>query len=163
MSNRSFVTSSVLAAVALLSACATPVTRASADTPSSRSRDAIESARSQVAAMLAGAATNWNRGDLDAFMSDYLPESRTTFIGRTGVLRGPGAIRSVYAARFAPGGVRDSLSFEALEVDLLSENAANAIAWYVLSRGDSTIARGPTSLVLVRRDGRWRIVHDHSS
>jgi ketosteroid isomerase-like protein len=37
------------------------------------------------------------------------------------------------------------------------------LAFYVLSRGDSTVARGPTSLVLLKRDGRWRIVHDHSS
>jgi hypothetical protein len=39
----------------------------------------------------------------------------------------------------------------------------NAIAYYVLARGDSVVARGPTSLVLVRSGGRWFIVHDHSS
>jgi hypothetical protein len=41
--------------------------------------------------------------------------------------------------------------------------ACNTIAWYVLSRGDSVTARGPTSLVLRRSGGRWFIVHDHSS
>jgi ketosteroid isomerase-like protein len=30
-------------------------------------------------------------------------------------------------------------------------------------RGDSVTARGPTSLVLRRSSGRWRIAHDHSS
>jgi beta-aspartyl-peptidase (threonine type) len=123
--------------------------------------------RADVTAMLAHAAANWNRGDLDAFVDDYLPGSATTFIGSRGVLRGPTAIRGAYAARFAPGGVRDSLSFEVIDVDALAPDVLNAIATYTLSRRvgarDSVTARGPTSLVMRRVDGRWRIVHDHSS
>jgi hypothetical protein len=33
----------------------------------------------------------------------------------------------------------------------------------VLTRGDSVISRGPTSLVMRWNNGRWRIIHDHSS
>lgn len=117
--------------------------------------------------MLGHAAANWNRGDLDAFVSDYLPGAETTFIGSRGVLRGPAAIRAAYAPRFAPGGVRDSLSFELLDVDPLAPDAINVIATYILARRvngrDSVTARGPTSLVMRRVDGRWRIIHDHSS
>jgi len=117
--------------------------------------------------MLAHAAANWNRGDLDAFVADYLPGAGTTYIGSRGVLRGPEAIRAAYAPRFAPGGVRDSLSFELLDVDPLAPDAINVIATYILARNvsgrDSVTARGPTSLVMRRVDGRWRIVHDHSS
>ena len=162
MSRPSLGASGTLAGLALLAACSMSVSR-SPSSNTEAARIAPDAVRADVQAMLSNAAANWNRGDLDAFMADYLPESRTTYIGRAGVLRGPEAIRSVYAARFAPGGVRDSLSFEGLEVDMLAPDAANVIAWYVLSRGDSTIARGPTSLAVVRRDGRWRIVHDHSS
>ncbi len=113
--------------------------------------------------MMERSAEAWNRGDLGAFMADYRPGARTTYIGRSGIVRGPAAIQAVYAPRFAPGGVRDSLSFEATEVDLITPGIANVISWYVLSRGDSVVARGPTSLVMLREDGRWRIVHDHSS
>ncbi len=113
--------------------------------------------------MMDRSARAWNRGDLDGFMEDYLPGEGTTYIGRGGVLHGVEAIRAVYAPRFAPGGVRDSLSFERLEVDLLAPDLANAIAFYVLARGDSVTARGPTSLVMRRVAGRWRIIHDHSS
>ena len=120
-------------------------------------------ARREIVATLHRAARDWNRGDLDAFLGDYLPSDSTTFIGRTGVVRGVAAIRAVYAPRFAPHGVRDSLSFEQVEVHILAPNVANTIAFYVLSRGDSTIARGPTSLVMRRIGGRWRILHDHSS
>ena len=113
--------------------------------------------------MFARSASAWNRGDLDAFMTDYLPGERTTYVTSRGVIHGPQAIRERYAPRFAPGGQHDSLSFEGIEVDSLAPGVVNVIAYYVLTRGDSLVARGPTSLVMVRQDGRLRIVHDHSS
>lgn len=123
--------------------------------------------RGEIATMLDRAASNWNRGDLAAFVDDYLPGSETTFIGSRGVLRGAEAIRAAYAPRFAPGGVRDSLSFELVDVDPLTPDVTNVIATYILMRHvggrDSLTGRGPTSLLMRRVDGRWRIVHDHSS
>ena len=120
-------------------------------------------ARREVLDVLVHGARAWNAGDLDDFVSDYLPDSNTTFITKTGVLHGIAAIRGVYAARFAPGAQRDSLHFQGVEVDVLGPDVVNTIAWYVLTRGDSITARGPTSLVMRRVNGRWRIVHDHSS
>jgi ketosteroid isomerase-like protein len=118
---------------------------------------------SEVTTMFARSARAWNRGDLDTFMTDYLPGERTTYVTSRGIIHGPAAIRERYAPRFAPGGMHDSLSFEGIEVDPLAPDVVNVIAYYVLMRGDSLIARGPTSLVMVRQDGRLRIVHDHSS
>jgi ketosteroid isomerase-like protein len=117
----------------------------------------------EVTTMFARSASAWNRGDLDTFMTDYLPGDRTTYVTSKGVIHGPAAIRERYAPRFAPGGMHDSLSFEGIEVDPLAPDVINVIAYYVLMRGDSLVARGPTSLVMVRQDGRLRIVHDHSS
>jgi uncharacterized protein (TIGR02246 family) len=131
------------------------------------SADERAARRGEISTMLDRAAANWNRGDLAAFVDDYLPGSETTFIGSRGVLRGPDAIRAAYAPRFAPGGVRDSLSFELVDVDPVAPDVTNVIATYVLMRHagarDSVTARGPTSLLMRRVDGRWRIVHDHSS
>ena len=141
-------------------ACTITTRRAPAPATSTSSAAAAQ----EIEAMMRRSAAAWNRGDLDAFVADYAPGNGTTYIGRRGIVRGPAAIRAVYAPRFAPGGVRDSLSFENVEVDVLAPGVANVIAFYLLSRGDSTVARGPTSLVMRRgEDGRWRIVHDHSS
>jgi hypothetical protein len=96
-------------------------------------------------------------------MADYVDGPRTTFVANQGVVRGHTAIRARYAPRFAPGGVRDSLSFEDVEADLIGPDVVHAVAWYKLMRGDSLIARGPTSLVLVRDGARWAILKDHSS
>ncbi|HEX8848505.1 MAG TPA: hypothetical protein VF761_03140 [Gemmatimonadaceae bacterium] len=117
-----------------------------------------------MSAMLDRAAHAWTHGELDSFMSDYMPGERTTYVTSKGLIHGPAAIRERYAPRFAPGAMHDSLSFEGLEVDPLAPGVVHVVAWYVLSRGDSVVARGPTSLVMVRdASGRLRIVHDHSS
>ena len=132
--------------------------------PTARQRTAI---RTELEAMLRRSAADWNRGDLDGFMSDYLPGDSTTYIGGRGLVRGPAAIRTSYARLFTGEVQRDSLSFLILDVDPVAPQAANLIAQYVLTRRvggrDSVTARGPTSLLVRRVDGRWRIVHDHSS
>ena len=123
--------------------------------------------RAELESMLGRAAANWNRGDLDGFIGDYLPSDSTTYIGGRGLVRGPSAIRASYARLFTGEIVRDSLSFVILDVDPLAPDVANLIAQYTLARRvggrDSVTARGPTSLLVRRVDGRWRIVHDHSS
>lgn len=120
-----------------------------------------DAVRAAVQALLDHGAAAWNAGDLDGFISDYAPDA--TFVTQSGVVRGRAAIRARYARRFEPGAVRDSLHFEGLEVDVVGRDALNAIAYYVLMRGDSVTARGPTSLVVRRIGGRWYIAHDHSS
>lgn len=119
--------------------------------------------REQVALEMADDARAWNAGDLERFVSSYVPSDSTTFVTSRGVLHGVAAIRGIYASRFAPGASRDSLHFENLQVDVLAPGIINAIAYYVLMRGDSVTARGPTSLVMRWDNGRWRIMHDHSS
>ena len=127
----------------------------------------LQARRGEIVMMLARGAASWNHGDLDTFVDDYLPGNATTYIGSRGTVRGPEAIRAAYAPRFAPGAVRDSLSFELVDVDAIAPDVLNVIATYILARRvggrDSVTARGPTSLVMRRVDGRWRIVHDHSS
>jgi ketosteroid isomerase-like protein len=120
-------------------------------------------ARTLALELLDRGARSWNRGDLDAFMADYVDGPRTTFVVNQGVMRGRTEIRARYAPRFAAGAVRDSLSFEGVEADPLGPDVVHVVAWYKLMRGDSLVARGPTSLVLVRDGARWGILKDHSS
>lgn len=133
-------------------------------TPTNAQRTAV---RAELEAMLRRSAADWNRGDLDGFMGDYLSSDSTTYVGGRGLVRGPAAIRASYARLFTGEVTRDSLSFVILDVDPVAPDAANLIAQYTLARRvggrDSVTARGPTSLLMRRVDGRWRIVHDHSS
>jgi uncharacterized protein (TIGR02246 family) len=125
-------------------------------------QDPAARARTEIPAMMARSAVSWNAGRLDDFVADYTDSA--TFVARKGIIRGRAEIRSVYAARFAPGAQRDSLSFEMLDIDPLGPSTAHVVARYLLHRGDSLTSSGPTSLLMRRgTDGRWRIAHDHSS
>jgi len=85
----------------------------------------------QIVAQLDRAAADWNRGDLDAFVSDYAPESTTTFVDGRRARHGFDFIRNNYAPRFAPGARRDSLHFEEVETRSLSPNLALVTARYI--------------------------------
>jgi ketosteroid isomerase-like protein len=116
-----------------------------------------------ITAQLQRSALDWNRGDLDGFLSDYAPESTTTFIDGRRARQGIGFIRGNYAPRFSPGARRDSLHFEEVEVRGLSPTLAVVTARFILQRGSEITASGPFTLVMERRPEGWKILHDHSS
>jgi beta-aspartyl-peptidase (threonine type) len=118
---------------------------------------------SQITSQLDRAAGDWNRGDLEAFLSDYAPESTTTFVDGRRARRGFEFIRQNYAPRFAPGARRDSLHFEEVDVRSLGSDHALVTARFVLTRGGTISASGPFTLVMQRKPAGWRILHDHSS
>lgn len=123
-----------------------------------------EALRTEIEAMLARSARDWNRGDLAGFMSDYARDSLTSYVSGGRVLYGWQALHDRYqAVYFAPGRSRDSLGFEDVAARSLGRRFAYATARFKLLRRDSLVASGPFTLVLERRNGRWLILHDHTS
>jgi len=118
----------------------------------------------EIGAMLQRSAADWNRGDLDAFMSDYARDSLTSYMAGAHVQYGWQPLYDRYQKNyFAAGKSRDSLSFDELRVRVLTPDLAYATARFKLSRGDSVVASGPFTLVLQKRGERWQILHDHTS
>lgn len=140
--------------VLLLAACAPTAVRA------------LPAPRAEVLAAIQKSAEDWNRGDLDAWVSQYLDSPETTFAGRDGFLHGREAIREMYrGAYWKSGPPRGRLTFEQVEVRALGPGHALANGRYVLSdpgTGART-ATGLFSLVMVRTAQGWRVIHDHSS
>ena len=149
----------MLLVVAVLAACRGSARPTAAPSPGS---DRATLTR-LITAQLERSASDWNSGDLDAFLSDYAPESTTTFVDGHRARAGIDFIRGVYAPRFSPGAARDSLHFEELEVRPLSPTLALVTARYILQRKDEITASGPFTLVMERRPEGWKILHDHSS
>jgi uncharacterized protein (TIGR02246 family) len=137
--------------------------RSAGHTTAVSSPQANDALRQEIVAQLNRAAFDWNRGDLEGFVSDYAPESTTTFIDGRRARHGIDFIRQNYAPRFAPGARRDSLQFEEVETRQLSPTLALVTARYILRRGGTISASGPFTLVIERRPAGWRILHDHSS
>lgn len=118
----------------------------------------------EVAAMLQRSAADWNRGDLEGFMSDYARDSLTSYVSGARVLYGWQPLHDRYhATYFAPGKSRDSLAFEHVRVRALTPDFAYATARFKLLRRDSVVASGPFTLVVQKQGTQWRILHDHTS
>ena len=150
-------------AITLLLAAAVAACRTGGETTASGSNSSVVTLASQITSQLDRAADDWNRGDLERFLSDYAAESTTTFMDGRRARHGFEFIRQNYAPRFAPGARRDSLRFEEVEARRLRPDLALVTARFVLTRRDSVTASGPFTLVMEQRPAGWQILHDHTS
>jgi uncharacterized protein (TIGR02246 family) len=148
----------LLLALELL-ACRTS-SRTSSATPNQVNRQALTDT---IVGQLNRAAADWNRGDLNGFLSDYAAESTTTFVDGRRARHGIDFIRKNYTPWFAPGAQRDSLHFEEVEVRPLTPSLALVTARFLLQRDGRTTRSGPFTLVMEQRPEGWKIIHDHSS
>ena len=130
----------------------------------SASRVVAGDPQAEIAAMMRRSAADWNRGDLAGFMSDYAHDSLTSYVNAGHVQYGWQKLYDRYqAVYFAPGKARDSLAFEEMSVRPLASHLALCTARFKLLRRDSVTASGPFTLLLAKRNGRWQILHDHTS
>ena len=132
-----------------------------------------QAARTAIAALLDRSAAAWNRGDLEAFCSDYAEDA--LFVTPNGTTRGRAAVLSRYRDKYRDRAAMGTLSFEMLEVRLTSGMAvsilggvrpaapqgASLVARWSLAFADTT-ASGLTLLVLRPRGQGWEIVQDAS-
>lgn len=120
--------------------------------------------QAEIAAMLQRSSADWNRGDLAGFMSDYVKDSTVGYVSGGHVQYGWQPLYDHYQATyFAPDKSRDSLAFEEVHVRPLAADLALCTARFKLLRAGAVTASGPFTLVVQKRDGRWRILHDHTS
>jgi uncharacterized protein (TIGR02246 family) len=118
-----------------------------------------------VEQVLQDSQAEWNRGDLPAFAAHYDDSPDTTFIGREVVRGGVEAILARYRRAYPTREAMGTLTFSEIEVRPLAEGVALAMGKFSLKRipaggGD---ASGRFTLVLLRKSGKWKIIHDHTS
>lgn len=113
-------------------------------------------------AILDRQAAAWNRGDIDGFMRDYWKSEELSFSSGGETTYGWRATYDRYRRRYDTPEKMGTLTFGSLAWHSLGARAA-------LVRGDWHVARaagdigGNFSLVFERMDGRWVIIHDHTS
>jgi uncharacterized protein (TIGR02246 family) len=116
----------------------------------------------EIRAILDAQAEAWNRGDLDAFMETYWKSPELTFSGGGETTRGWQATLDRYRTRYATRAAMGNLRFDDFELKELGESAALVLGTWHL-KNDKGTPHGNFSLVLQKLDGKWVIVHDHSS
>ena len=118
----------------------------------------------EVRALLDAQVSAWNRGDLEAFMAGYWRSPELVFCSGATVTKGWDATLERYRKRYqAEGREMGRLTFDAIEVTALGEDAAFARGAYRLRLRDGSEPHGLFTLVLRRFPDGFRIVHDHTS
>jgi beta-aspartyl-peptidase (threonine type) len=104
----------------------------------------------------------WNRGDIGAFMEHYWKSDELTFSSGGKTTRGWKATLNRYRERYPTREVMGLVTFSDLEITPLGDSAALVLGEWKLDRASEPVA-GNFTLVVRKIDGRWVIVHDHTS
>ena len=105
-------------------------------------------------------ADDWNRADLDAFMTIY--DTSATFMTPRGPI-GVAAMRENYnKGFFVNGKPKQNLRFEEMMVKPLGANYALLLGKFVLYGNDLKEVSGRYSVVFIRTATGWKMFHDHS-
>lgn len=119
--------------------------------------------RPAIERVLTEQAAAWNRGDLEAFMDGYWRSPDLVFTSGGNVQRGWQTTLDRYRAAYGERtDTMGTLSFSDLEVHALDRGSAWVLGRWALETGDGSRG-GVFSLVLRDIDGRWVIVHDHTT
>ena len=107
---------------------------------------------------------SWNRGDLDGFMSAYLPSGDMTFTSGGILVRGYDTLKARYQKFYGSNPQSmGTLRFEGIEFMDLGKDTTLSVGRFILQRSGQPAVDGIFSLVWVRTKAGWRILHDHSS
>lgn len=115
----------------------------------------------ELKSILEKQAASWNRGDIPAFMDAYWRSEKLTFSSGGKTTRGWEATRDQYLKNYPDKQTMGTLKFSELEVQMLDDQAALMLGRWHLTREQPV--GGNFSLVWQKIDGKWVIVHDHSS
>lgn len=115
-----------------------------------------------VKAILEAQAKSWNDGDIDKFMEHYWKSDELTFSSGGKTTRGWAATLAGYKKRYPNRAAMGTLTFDNLEITPLGAEAALVLGHWHLKR-DRDKLDGCFSLIFRKIDGRWLIVHDHTS
>jgi beta-aspartyl-peptidase (threonine type) len=118
--------------------------------------------RVAVEAVLHAQEEAWNRGDIDAFAEHYWKSDDVTFSSGGKTTRGWMETLNGYRERYPTRERMGRVTFSNLEITPLGDAAALVLGEWKLERESEPLA-GNFTLVFRKIDGRWVIIHDHTS
>jgi uncharacterized protein (TIGR02246 family) len=117
-----------------------------------------------IRALMDQQTADWNRGDIDAFMSCYEDSPQTTFVGQK-VEYGYANILARYKRLYATRDAMGKLAFSNLAIRVLDSDYAVTTGNFHLDRTAAAggNADGIFSLILKKDPQGWKIILDHTS
>jgi ketosteroid isomerase-like protein len=129
-----------------------------------RSDDESDATARDVRAVLNQQVADWNKGDLDGFLTGYWNSPKVVFMSGGQRFDGYEAMRDRYRRRYkAEGKAMGQLAFSELEIEALGPNSMFARGRFNLTMLDGTKPTGLFTLIVRKFPDGWKIVHDHTS
>ncbi len=116
----------------------------------------------QIRQILADQTTEWNKGNLEAFMKGYWKSDSLLFVGKTGPRYGFQTTLDNYHKGYPDTAAMGKLSFNILQVKQLSPDYYFVLGKWMLKRSIGDLS-GHYTLLFRKIAGQWKIVADHSS
>ena len=129
-----------------------------------RGDDEPDAAVRDVRAVLNQQVADWNKGDLDGFLTGYWKSPKVVFMSGGQRFDGFEAMRDRYHRRYkAEGKAMGTLAFSELEVESLGPESVLARGRFRLTMPDGTNPTGLFTVIVRKFPDGWKIVHDHTS
>lgn len=119
-------------------------------------------AETQVRAVLEQQATDWNRGDIEAFMQGYWKSEELVFIGSRGATFGWDQTLANYKKGYPDKATMGELSFDLIRVTQQSKKVVSVVGKFTLIR-ENDRPSGHFLLLLKKIKGKWKVIADHTS
>jgi beta-aspartyl-peptidase (threonine type) len=107
---------------------------------------------------------DWNKGDLDGFLSGYWKSPKVVFQSGGNRYDGWEAMRDRYHKRYkAEGKAMGQVAFSGIEIEPLGAQSALVRGAWRLNMPDGSKPGGLFTLIFRKFPEGWKIVHDHTS
>ncbi len=106
--------------------------------------------------------SDWNRGDLEAFMAGYWNSDTLRMVSNRGVTYGWDKILARYKKSYGDSATMGKLDFDVIHVELIGEMDAMVTGKWLLKL-DKKFKGGYFTLLFRKLKGKWVIVADHTS
>ena len=116
----------------------------------------------EIQALLDSQSDAWNRGDIEGFMEGYERSNALLFTSGGNIRRGFDETLAKYRKSYVDAKAMGHLTFQLLDVRSIGPVGAVALGEWKLTETPRK-AEGLFSLVLIRTESGWRIVHDHTT
>lgn len=103
----------------------------------------------------------WNKGNVDGFMSGYWKSEQMTFQSGNRRLKGYNALAAMYKKNYA-GAKMGTLTFKDIEIKPLAKNLFMVLGRWNVKTKDK-VQEGLFTLIVRKIENEWKIIHDHSS
>lgn len=106
--------------------------------------------------------SDWNKGDVEAYMQGYWKSDSLLFVGKNGPTYGWQKTLENYQKGYPDKAAMGFLTFGIKKVNLITKDQAFVLgSWHLKREKDEP--KGYFTLLLRKIDGIWKVVVDHSS